>query len=68
MLDFLEENSLVCPQQSGFRPSDSCQSQLLSIVHDICQSPTVEVRANFLNISKAFDEVWHEGQVSESGT
>ena len=57
MLDFLEENSLLCPHQSGFRSSDSCQSQLLSIVHDIYasfdQSPTLEVRANFLDISKA---------------
>ena len=35
MLEFLEENGLLCPHQSGFRSSDSCQSQLLSIVHDI---------------------------------
>ena len=64
MLDFLEENSLLCPHQSGFRSSDSCQSQLLSIVHDIYasfdQSATLEVRANFLDILKAFDKVWHE--------
>ena len=65
MLEFLEENNLLCPQQSGFHSSDSSQSQLLSIVHDICASfdqlPTLEVRANFLDISKAFDKVWHEG-------
>ena len=40
------------------------QSQLLSIVHDIYasfdQSATLEVRANFLDILKAFDKVWHE--------
>ena len=67
MLDFLEEYSLLCPHQSGFRSSDSCQSQLLSIVHDIYasfdQSPTLEVRANFLDISKAFDKVWHKGLI-----
>ena len=34
MLEFLEENNLLCPHQSGFCSSDSCQSQL-SIVHDI---------------------------------
>ena len=65
MLEFLEENSLLCPHQSGFRSSDSCQSHLLSIVHNIYasfdKSPTLEVRANVLDISKAFDEVWHEG-------
>ena len=67
MLDFLEENSLLCPHQSGFCSSDSCQSQLLSTVHDIYtsfdQSPTLEVRANFSDLSKAFDKVWHEGLI-----
>ena len=62
MLQFLEENSLLCPHQSGFCSSDSCQSQLLSTVYDIYasfdQSPTLEVRANFLDIFKAFDKVW----------
>ena len=66
-LDFLEENSLLCPHRSGFHSSYSYQSQLLSIVHDIYasfdQSPTLEVRANFLDISKAFDKVWHEGLI-----
>ena len=61
MLEFLEENNLLCPHQSGFRSSHSCQSQLLSIVHDIYASfdqiPTLEVKANFLDISKAFDKV-----------
>ena len=61
MLEILEENSLLCPHQSGFCSSDSCQSQLLSIVHDnyasFDQSPTSEVRANFLDISTAFDKV-----------
>ena len=65
MLEFLEENNLSCPHQSGFCSSDSCQSQLLSIVHDLYASfdqiLTLEVRANFLDISKAFDKVWHEG-------
>ena len=65
MLEFLEENSLLCPHQSGFCSSDSCQNQLLSILHDIYasfdQCSTLGVRANFLDISKAFDKVCHEG-------
>ena len=65
MLEFLEENNLLCQHQSGFHSSNSSQSQLLSIVHDIYASfdqiPTLEVKANFLDISKAFDKVWHEG-------
>ena len=64
MLEFLEQNNL-CPCQSGFCSSGSCQSQLLLAVHDIYasfdQNPTLEVRTNFPDTSKAFDKVWHEG-------
>ena len=65
VFEFLEENKLLPPNQSGFQPNDSCENQLLSIVHSIYayfdQSPSLEVRANFLDISKAFDKVWYEG-------
>ena len=51
--------------QSGFLPGDSCISQLLSIVHDINSSsdcdPAQYVMDIFLDISKAFDKVWHDG-------
>ena len=63
--EFLEGNKLLSPNQSGFRPNNSCENQLLSIAHsiyaDFDQSPSLEVRANFLDISKAFDKVWHKG-------
>ena len=62
---FLDNNNLVTPNQSGFRPNDSCINQLLSIVHsiysDFDHNPSLEVRGNFLDISKAFDKVWHDG-------
>ena len=65
VFEFREENKLLSPNQSDFWPNDSCENQLLSIVHsiyaDFDQSPSLEVTANFLNISKAFDKVWHEG-------
>ena len=64
IMDFLEENYLLNSNQSGFRPNDSCKSQLLSVVHDIYSSfdchPSPEVRGLFLDISKAFDRVWHK--------
>ena len=49
--------------QSGFIPGGSCISQLLSITQEIyksfdCNPPEDGV---FLDISKAFDKVWHEG-------
>ena len=62
---YLENNNLLNPHQSGFRPKDPCIYQLLSIVHsiyaDFDHNPSLEVRGNFLDISKAFDKVWHEG-------
>ena len=61
IIDFLVENNLFNSNQSGFRPNDSCESQLLSIVHDIYSSfdchPSLKVRGIFLDISKAFDSV-----------
>ena len=63
--NFLSEENLLDNNQSGFRPSDSCVNQLLSITHEIFEAfdcnPTLEVRSVFLDISKAFDKVWHEG-------
>ena len=64
-MGFLYEINLLNSNQSGFRSNDSCESQLLSIVHDIYSSfdchPSLEVRGIFLDISKAFDRVCHEG-------
>ena len=63
--NFLLEEKLLNPNQSGFRPSNSCINQLLVITHEIFEAfdcnPSLEVRSVFLDISKAFDKVWHEG-------
>ena len=63
MFEFFTENEQIPQNQSGFKPRDSCISQLLCIAHDIYQSldDGLEIRAVFLDISKAFDKVWHEG-------
>ena len=61
----LKSNSLINPNQSGFRPSNSTVNQLLSIVNSISQAfdcnPPLDVRSVYLDTSKAFDRVWHEG-------
>ena len=46
-----------------FKPRDSCTNQLLSIAHEILSAfdDGLEVRGVFVDISKAFDRVWHEG-------
>ena len=38
IFEYLEENNLLCPNQSAFRLSDSCEYQLLSILHEIYKS------------------------------
>ena len=63
--NFFFEQKLLNPNQSGFFLSDSCPNQLLAITHEIFEAfdcnPSLEVRSVFLDISKAFDKVWHEG-------
>ena len=63
MFSFCIENDLISQNQSGFKPGDSCINQLLSIMHEIYKSfdDGWEVRGVYLDISKAFDKVWHEG-------
>ena len=65
MFKFFTSNNLISPNQSGFKPGDSCINQLLSITHEIYKSfdDGLEVRGVFLDISKAFDKVWHEGLI-----
>ena len=60
---FLNINNLISKNQSGFRRGDSTIYQLLSITTTSCDSfeNYDETRAVFLDISKAFDKVWHEG-------
>ena len=64
LFNFFLQNKLFTPCQSGFILCDSCVSQLLSITHEIYQSfdchPPIDIRGTFLDLSKAFDKVWHE--------
>ena len=65
LFQYFKVNDLLVKCQSGFLPGDSCVSQLLCISHEIYKSfdcnPSLETRGVFLDISKAFDRVWHEG-------
>ena len=62
MFEFFIANNLIPKNQSGFRPGGSCINQLLSITHEIYQSfdDKLEARSVFVDISKAFDKVWHK--------
>ena len=65
MFGIFIENDLISQHQSGFKPGDSCINRLLSITHEIYQSfdEGFDIRSVFLDISKAFDEVWHDGLI-----
>ena len=61
----LVKHDLLTPNQSGFRPGDSTINQLLAITYCIYTAfeefLSGETHAVFLDISKTFDKVWHEG-------
>ena len=61
MFEYFIEKDIISPNQSGFKPGDSCTNQLISITHEIYQSfdAGFEVRGVFLDISKPSDKVWH---------
>ena len=64
LYSYLDANNLITKNQSGFRPGDSTTNQLLYLVNEIHQAfedpKSLEVRAVFLDISKAFNKVWHD--------
>ena len=65
MYSFFISNNLINDNQSGFRPGDSTINQLLAITTEIFNAfeSRNETRAVFLDISNAFDKVWHEGLI-----
>ena len=67
MYNFFNKNDLISPNQSGFKLEVSCFNQLLSVNHELCKFLEVDygVQGMFLDISKAFDKVWHEGFIFE---
>ena len=65
MFRFFLDNKLIITTQSGFKLVNLRINQLLSITHKIYKSldDGLEVRSVSLDISKAFDKVWHEGVI-----
>ena len=63
----LSDNQILTTNQSGFRPGDSIINQLLYITHRIYAAfeefPSCETRTVSLDISKAFDKVWHDSLI-----
>ena len=63
MFIYFSANKLISKTKSGSQPGDSFINQLLPITYKIFTSFNIglEVRSVFLDISKAFDKVWHKG-------
>ena len=63
VFNFFRDNLVISANQSGFMPGDSTVNQLLSLYHEfsLAVDQQKEVRIVFLDISKAFDKVWHKG-------
>ena len=62
---YIFTNNFISDMQSGYKRNDSTVKQLLSITHELFKSldANKEVRAVFLDISRAFDRVWHDGLI-----
>ena len=63
LYNYIIENAILTPFQSGFVRGDSTTNQLLHTYHTFCNANDSgkEVRSVFCDISKAFDRVWHRG-------
>ena len=58
----LEDNNILCNNQSGFRKGHSCETQLLSTVDDFLQNLNSGLQTDvlLLDFKKAFDKVPHQ--------
>ena len=69
LFKYFDDNNLFTSNQSGFRPCDSCMHQLLSFMHEIYKvfnaNPSLDVTRVFLDLSKTFDRVWHDGLMNK---
>ena len=59
--NYVIDNNLITPFQSGFTCNASITNRLLYLYHSLCEAVDSgkEVRVVFCDISKAFDRVWH---------
>ena len=65
LYEYCVSNELLISENSWFKRNDSTVNQLIAITHNIYKSldSGKDVCALFLDVSKAFDKVWHEGLI-----
>ena len=61
IMDHLEFNHILCPQQHGFRRKRSCETQLLEFTHELFNNMAGGRQTDILilDFAKAFDRVNH---------
>ena len=57
----LEDSNILNEHQHGFRQNRSCETQLISLFHDLSQSYDKDIQTDLisLDLAKAFDTVAH---------
>ena len=67
LYNHLIQNELITNNQSGFRPGDSVTNQLIFLLYEILKNfdclENLQTRSVYLDMSKAFDKVWHDGLI-----
>ena len=63
LFNYIRDNNLITPHQSGFIPGDSTVNQLAFMYHTFAKAlnDKFDIRLVFCDQSKAFDKVWHGG-------
>jgi hypothetical protein len=67
LYNFFKTNFTISLWQSGFLPGHSTVTQLIEVYDELCKAVEKgkEIRIVFLDISKAFDRVWHAGLLNK---
>ncbi|MCG7868954.1 MAG: reverse transcriptase family protein, partial [Candidatus Thiodiazotropha taylori] len=62
LMKYLDSHHILCDQQHGFRKRRSCETQLITTVHDLASGldKRKQIDAILLDFSKAFDKVAHQ--------
>ena len=63
------ENNIISDKQAAYLKGDSTVSQLLYIIHNIRKNWGIDIITHglFLDVSAAFDKVWHNGLLAKLG-
>jgi hypothetical protein len=68
LFNYFRDHFMISIWQSGFLPGTLTVTQLIEIYDQFCKAVSAgkDIRVVFLDISKAFDRVWHEGLIHKT--